>query len=135
MATEEKRPDDKPKASQLPSQTTPPRREGAPPVASQQPVRKPREGGEGEEERLGNPMREDDLINQFRAPDVKATGTIFAEDIIQFVPEEIALRTETVWAEEIPEETHPQVPRGGDGGWAVQQGVGEPAPPQPKRSA
>lgn len=67
----------------------------------------PQKGGqkEGEEEKVGNPMREDDRQNQFRAPDSKPQGAFYGEDMVQPGPgegeEEVA---------ELPEGTHPQKP-------------------------
>ena len=68
-------------------------------------TRKPATKTEGEQGKVGEPMREDDLMNQFRAPDVKPLGAFYGEDISQFGPgptEEQVI--------EPPPETHPQKP-------------------------
>ena len=55
-----------------------------------------------EEEHPGKPLREDDQMNKFMAPDVKPIGAIYGEDLLQDDPEK---RKEM---EEPPPETHPQ---------------------------
>lgn len=60
------------------------------------------EADEEEEEHPGKPLREDDAMNKFMAPDVKPIGAIYGEDLLQDDPEK---RKEM---EEPPPETHPQ---------------------------
>ena len=106
----------------------PPTPPGKTPPSPTPPPKKAKAGHEGEEpdaepetdlERLrtiGSPLRDDDRMNFFRAPDNKAVGTFFGEDMDQ-------PKLETPEEEEIPVETHPQIPDGGDGGWIVQKKV------------
>ena len=56
------------------------------------------------ERKVGNPMRDDDKQNQFRAPDNKPVGAIYGEDKVQSRP------GEEEEEDELPEDTHPQKP-------------------------
>ena len=103
-----------------------------PPVKKEARKREAREGEEEEpksqEEELleiGSPLREDDKMNYFRAPNLKATGTIFGEDTNAGTAREILPEEE----DPLLEETHVQVPDGGDGGWSVQQTPPTTPPP------
>ena len=80
-------------------------------------------------QRVGTPLHADDAQNYFRAPDVKATGTIFGEDIQQTRgPVDSGQKSEVhgpalqgVLTPEAWIGTHPQAKEGGDGGWSEQR--------------
>jgi hypothetical protein len=59
---------------------------------------------------VGLPMRSDDRQNQFRAPDIKAFGAIFGEDMTQpGPPPEAPEAGSKEGAVDVPAETHAQV--------------------------
>jgi hypothetical protein len=61
--------------------------------------------GEGEQDKVGEPMRPEDLANEFRAPDVKPLGSCYGEDMTQHAGVVTAEQLQ-----ELPPETHPQKP-------------------------